>query len=53
MQMMETSGNAPTALTPEPAQPRGRARPPRKATEEAPMQMVETGGSPSSTPPQQ
>ncbi len=43
IQMMETTSSTPAAHTPEPAQPRGRARPPRKTIEEAPMQMVETG----------
>jgi hypothetical protein len=44
IQMMETTSNAAVASAPEPTQPRGRARPQRKALEDAPMQMVETSG---------
>jgi ribonuclease E len=52
IQMMETKSNAPIVVAPEPAQPRGRPRPPRQATEEAPMQMVETGAASQQQPPQ-
>jgi ribonuclease E len=43
IQMMETTSSAPISVAPEPVQPRGRPRPPKKTLEEAPMQMVETG----------
>jgi ribonuclease E len=52
IQMMETTSSAPVAHVPEAAQPRGRARPPRKTIEEAPMQMVETGGTQQPQAPQ-
>jgi hypothetical protein len=44
IQMMETTSSAPIESAPEPVQLRGRARPPRKVLDDAPMQMVETDG---------
>ena len=45
LQVIETKSTTTADYAPEPAQPRGRARPPRAQATAEPMQMVETGKS--------